>query len=190
MKKIKHIPFQPPRESVPMEGIYLQLWRDFAESRPDEWKAIFSDCPFNPRQRAASVAASFMTYMGCNGGLCFTRRAEELIGEFKFPEPAYIASWAIENARNKAVNSGLRTIEYMLAREHPIKHKWPNGVNWKAVPCVTMEDIDVIDSMVRWWAGTTAKAIREQAEALLAAQKAKEHLQHHLDNNIKGGAAC
>ena len=183
--KLKHIPLQPPRTSVPMEGIYLRLWQNFSEQRPDEWLAVFSDCNFKPRQRAASVAASFMTFMGCNCGRDFTRRADELVSRFSWPEQAYIAAWALENTRHRGVNSNLRTIEYMLAGEHPIhKDGFVRGrVNWAAVPNVTQEDHDVIECMVRWWFGTTARVIRDIAAAQLKAHEENERLQHHIEHN-------
>ena len=187
MKEIKHIPLQPPRASVPMEGIYLSLWQAFAERNPDDWAGIFRDCNFTPRQRAASVAASFMVFMGCNGGRDFTHRAEQFANSktFAWPEPAYIAAWALENNRSRGINSGLRCIEYMLASQHPIQNGSPllGRVNWQAVPAITMEDLDVIECMVRWWSGTTARVIRDKAAALLEAHKANERLDNHLKDN-------
>lgn len=185
--KLQHIPIRPPRASIPMEGIYLNLWRNFAEQRPDEWKAIFCDCPANPRQRAASVAASFMVFMGCGGGRGFTTEADRLAatGACDGKETAYLAAWALENSRSRYINSGLRTIEYVLASEHPIH---TSGVkrghtNWKAVPTVTMGDQDVIECMVRWWAGTTAHVIREHAATLLDAHNSNERMTHHMRLN-------
>lgn len=185
--KVQHIPIRPPRGSVPMEGIYASLWKNFAEQRPDEWRAIFRDCPTTPRQRAASVAASFMTFMGCNGGRDFTASADRLAasGAFIGKEAAYLAAWALTNDRVHYINCGLRVIEYMLAREHPV---YLSGirlghVNWTLVPSVTMDDIDVIECMVRWWAGTTATVIREHAAALLEAHNADERMKHHLNCN-------
>lgn len=176
MTSIKHIPLHPARPGTPLEGIYLSLWQAFAEQRHDEWLAIFRDCPFAPRQRAASVAASFMVFMGCNGGRGFTQRAESLVrtSEFSFAQVAYLAAWALENSRCRGVNSGLRCVEYMLAGEHPIHSAGhQNGqVNWAAVPQVTMEDLDVIECMVVWWASAAARTMREEAAALLAAQQA------------------
>lgn len=189
--KIQHIPLQPPRVSIPMEGIYASLWRNFAEQRPDEWKAIFRDCPTNPRQRAASVAASFMVFMGCNGGREFTAAADRLAatGARGGKEAAYLAAWALTNDRTCYINSGLRTIEYMLASEYPIhttgiRH---GHVNWQSVPTVTMDDIDVIECMVRWWSGTTAHVIREHAAVLLEAHNSDERMRHHMRHNT--GAA-
>lgn len=189
---VKHIPLKPARAGTPGEGIYLQLWQKFATDRPNEWRAIFrTNGPV--RQRAASVAASFMVYMGCNGGASFTHEAERRAAAGGFlgsREYAFLAAWAIHNKRDRGINSGLRTIEYMLAREHPI---YPDTyrcgrVNWRTVPDVTMEDTDIVESMVRWWASTTAEVMREQAEALVAAywagERAKQMELNHWDKQL------
>lgn len=178
--KLRHVPLHPPRASVPREGLFLALWQQFAEQRPDEWRYIFRTT--GPvRQRAASVAASFMVFMGCNGGHAFTYSAERLAksGAFTCTEDAYLAAWTMENKRIHGLNHGLRTIEYMLAREHPIKHEFFNGsVDWKLVPDVSMEDADIVESMVAWWCSPTARWMREAVEAQMKAQEANERLFH------------
>ena len=176
--KLLHVPLQPPRASVPREGLFLALWQQFAEQRPDEWRYIFStNGPV--RQRAASVAASFMVFMGCNGGNSFTHNAERLAksGAFTCAEDAYLAAWVQNNKRDRGVNHGLRTIEYMLAREHPIEVLFFNHrVDWKQVPNVSMEDVDIVESMVRWWCSITARWMREAVEAQMKAREANERL--------------
>lgn len=72
---IQHTPLLQPRASIPKEGIYLRLWQEFASQRPDEWGRVFRTAT-TVGQRAASVAASFMVYMGCNAGAAFTMQAE------------------------------------------------------------------------------------------------------------------
>ncbi len=95
--RVLHVPLRPPRKATPGEGIYLQLWKEFAESRPKEWHAIFqTNGPV--RQRAASVAASFMAYMGCGGGRDFTFKAEAAAAQesaFGSREAAFLATWAV-----------------------------------------------------------------------------------------------
>lgn len=175
--KLRHVPLCPPRASIPREGLFLALWQQFAEQRAEEWGYIFnSNSPV--RQRAASVAASFMVYMGCNGGNGFTRRAEKMAetGAFTGPENAYLAAWAIENQRLHYLNSGLRTIEYMLAREHPICNELGGRVVWSLVPAVTQEDADIVESMVVWWSGTTARWMRDAVEAKMKAAEAEQWL--------------
>lgn len=178
--KLLHVPLQPPRTSVPREGLFLALWQQFAEQRPEEWRYIFRTT--GPvRQRAASVAASFMKFMGCNCGQGFTHTAERLAtsGAFTCTEDAYLAAWTVENKRIHGVNHGLRTIEYMLAREQPIKLLlYKHRVNWKQVPDVSMEDTDIVESMVAWWCSPTARWMREAVEAQMKVREANERLFH------------
>jgi len=154
--------------------LYLAAWQQFATERPLEWLRIF-ETNGQVRQRAASVAASFMVFMGCSGGACFTARAAKLwkSGAFDNVSSAFVAAWALENRRHRGVNHGLRTIEFMLAREHPIVIEWSRQkVNWKQVPAITMEDNDIIESMVVWWSSSTAELMREMVDA--------QHIAHAL----------
>lgn len=174
--KVLHIPLAPPRKGTPGEGIYLELWREWATKNPAEWRQIFHECNHPIRQRAASVAASFMVFMGCNGGLCFTHQAKELAdrGAFPYREAAFLAAWALENRRRTGVNSGLRTSEYMLAAKHPITHGIAgSSVDWKLVPCITQEDNDVLECMVVWWSTGPAEVMRSIAEPMISAAKLK-----------------
>ncbi len=175
--RVIHRPLAPPRTSTPGEGIYLGLWQEFATARPREWRYIFSDMRSTPRQRVASVAASFMVFMGCNGGASFTHRATEMAKKDMElnRERIFVAAWAMENARYRGIDHGLRTIEYMLASEHPIENHPFCGrrVNHKRVPIITMEDQDAIECMVRWWASQQAECMRDIAEPMREAAMKK-----------------
>ena len=184
---VLHTPLAPPRCGVPGEEIYLALWREFASARPLEWKAIFRTTgPI--RQRAASVAASFMVFMGCNGGNSFTHEAERFAKEpfFVSRERAFLAAWAIYNSRSRGVNCGLRTSEFMLAKTHPVTRPFGGGqINWKNVPNITQDDNDILESMVVWWSTEPASVIRSIAEPMIeaATRKAMSEL-----FGVKGGA--
>lgn len=180
--RVKHLPLHPARAGTPGEGIYLGLWREWAETNPREWFCIFTSA--GPvRQRAASVACSFMVYMGCNGGSSFTHEALRLAKTEAWRERAFLLAWAGHNARSSGVNYGLRTIKYMLARQHPIDDTMlGRRVNWQQVPYVSMDDIDIVESMVRWWAGPTASVMREIAEPTIKAAVRK------LQSGIFGAA--
>ena len=178
-QKIRHTPLRAPRKSVAREGLFLEYWQQFAEQRPDEWKHIFRT--LGPlRQRAASVAASFMVYMGCNCGMGFTHSAKKMLesGAFSNAEDAFMAAWAIENKRIHGVNCGMRTVEAMLAVEHPIEHQRGYGrVNHDKMPVISMDDMDVVESMVCWWSSTTAQWMREAVENRVQVIRAEEALQ-------------
>jgi hypothetical protein len=174
---VVHRPLHPARrESTPGEGIYLDMWVDWCTRNPYEWRAIF-DTTGPVRQRAASVAASFMVFMGCNGGYAFSHEAERYAQQqfFFSRESAFLAAWAVYNARTGGVNGGLRTSEFMLAPAYP--YVGDGGMSprldWKLVPNITQEDNDILESMVRWWAGPAAKVMRSIAEPLIESEKAR-----------------
>lgn len=172
--RVLHIPLAPPRACTPGEGIYLTLWREFATARPHDWHVIFRTT--GPvRQRAASVAASFMVFMGCNGGRGFTHNAESFAKQTLFcsRERAFLAAWALDNSRICGINHGLRMSEYMLARSYPIKNDLFRGIDWKLVPNITQDDNDVLESMVAWWSTDPASVMRKIAEPMIDAANLK-----------------
>ena len=172
--RVIHQPLAPPRKATPSERIYLELWSEWATARPREWFSIFQTT--GPvRQRAASVAASFMMFMGCNGGRDFTFTAFDYARQPCFASSrtvAFTAAWAVKNMRNTDINHNLRMSEYMLAAEYPIQDQF-RGVNWKQVPSITQEDNDILESMVRWWSTAPASVMREIAEPMIQAANRK-----------------
>ena len=185
--KVVHRPLAPPRKGTPGEGIYLELWNEWATARPRDWSTIFKTT--GPvRQRAASVAASFMVFMGCQGGRGFTQEAEDLAKNpiFHSRERAFIAAWAIDNMRNAGINHNLRTSEYMLAAEHPVRQdSFRHGVNSELVPRITQEDNDILESMVRWWSTDAAGIVREIAEPMIQAAIRKAQSRMFTSEAIK-----
>lgn len=170
---IEHIPLCPPRTGIPGEGIYLKLWQEFAEKRPDDWADIFRDMNDGIDQRIASVAASFMVFMGCNAGRNLVERANQLRDKFPWPVEAFEAAWAIMNRRRKGINCGLRVAEYMLATVHPIDAEMGGRVVWERVPDVTQKDMDTLECMVAWWSTRPAERMREIAEAMIVVEQKK-----------------
>jgi hypothetical protein len=174
---IAHNPIAPPRNGTPGEGIFLKLWQEFVEARPDDFTDIFRDIPSEIDQRIASVAASFMTFMGCNGGASFTYRAQRLgeSGAFSYPNEAFLAAWALENRRTHFINHGLRMSEYMLATEYPIdRGPFRHSPNEERVPEISQRDNDVLECMVAWWSTEPARRMRDIAEPMIRAANKKQ----------------
>lgn len=173
---VLHISLAPPRECTPGEGIYLALWQEFAITRPRDWHAIFRTA--GPvRQRAASVSASFMVFMGCSGGRGFTYEAERFARQkfFYSREQAFLSAWALQNSRHRGVNHGLRMSEYMLARKHPVVGKvFGAEVDRKLIPSITQDDNDILESMVAWWSTDPASVMREIAELMIESANKKK----------------
>ncbi|KWN06414.1 hypothetical protein WT83_27415 [Burkholderia territorii] len=172
---LAHIPLCAPRPDIPGEVIYLRLWQEFMHANSHALEDIVTSGLNGPiDQRVASVAASFMVYMGCNGGANFTRCANELVKRFDYPHEAFLAAFVIENQRRRSVNHGLRKVEYMLAAEHPIVDGlFSTRVEWERVPDISQRDLDVIECMVIWWSTPQAERLRRVAEPLIEAEQRK-----------------
>ena len=140
---LKHEPCRPARPDVYAEGIFVESWQRFLATPTDP---AFDDEPLEVvlcnlvgeiDQRSATVAASFICWLGTNIGRGFLLEAERM--KAKFPDAhshAYLAAWTFQNMRRPHVNSGWRTINAILP-------DWP----------VEAADIEVADS-VAYWLGT------------------------------------
>lgn len=170
--ELQHTPIIAPRSYPPGEAIYLNLWQEFAQARPAEWEQIFVDLGHTVDQRTASVAASFMVWMGCNDGVAFTTEAEWEVqyGGSKSRDLAFLSTWARHNRRRHAVNHGLRTSEFMLAPVHPIED---GRLVWERVPEISQRDNDVLECMVCWWSSSQAATFRKIAKPMIQAAEEK-----------------
>ena len=171
---LKHEPLKPARPYIPREGLFLQRWQAYATTvdalngfdELSNFERIFHDASSDIDQRRASVAASFIAFMGCNGGTDFAWSCERFAASDIFQnrrEDAFLAAWAIGDKRCNGINHGLRTSEYMLAVQHPIEYKRHGirGVEWSLVPVISADDRDTLEGMVRWWASADAKTMRD-----------------------------
>lgn len=170
--EIDHSPIKPPRPGTPGEGIYLRLWQEYLETDPERIDKILWNVRGPTTQRDATVCASYMVFMGCNGGRSLHQAAEALMRRHGLNEgDAFTLAWAKDNARHRGLSRGLRTIEFILAPQYPIHVEGlrQGQVNWDLVPDVSMRDIDVIDCMVAWWGSHEGAQMRAIAEPLIRA---------------------
>jgi hypothetical protein len=171
---LEHIPFAQPRSGTSGEAIYLGLWLEYLAARPDKLDRILHATNRPTTQRDASICASFMVYMGCASGRSFVETAKRYVERGMVKHDAFLSAWASANERVAGVNHGLRTIEFMLAPTHPIKSS-PTGdqVDWEQVPTITLDDIDVVEAMVAWWASYDGHEMRAIAEPMIEAANRK-----------------
>ena len=169
---LEHIPFAQPRHGTPGEGIYLRLWKEYLAVHPGKLERILNATLRPITQRDVSICASFMVFMGCNGGRTIHLKAKLLMQHGMREHDAFMAAWALDNQRTVGINHGLRTIEYMLAAEHPIKegNLGSRGIDWTKVPTISMDDIDAIECMVAWWSGFDGTEMRAIAEPMIDAE--------------------
>lgn len=165
-----HDPVNAPRPGTPGEGIYLAFWREYVQAEEQRLARILRDTrPTEPNPRQAAVCASFMTFMGCNAGIAFTDAAERMLapnqgGTYQNPVHVFLMAWSLANRRRAGVNSGIRTIEAMLAHDlWSYREGEAPRMNRQALDAICPDDFDTVDCMVEWWAGEDAAAMRAVA---------------------------
>jgi len=158
---LKHDPIRPPRDGADGEQVFAELWKSYMDELPN------GDDPPNARlgyilqdlygiitQRHASIAASFVTWLGTNSGSCFLIEAERWAESLKKTDSrtmAFLGCWHATNTRLSFINSGVRTIEHILSPEENLT----NGpLGWKVGRCpdISSDDLEVVDKVVVWLA--------------------------------------
>ncbi len=175
--ELLHTPIRPPRAGTPGEGIYLKLWQDYMAADPGRLHTILWSTGSSVGQREASVCASYMTFMGCNGGSGFTHAAEQMLtigDQHRFSNTAegrFMMAWALENRRYRGMNGGIRTVEAMLAKSDAfVATAFDRRVDWDAFSDITTTDYDTVECMVAWWSGHDASEMRAIAKPMIEAE--------------------
>lgn len=177
MVPIEHTPVSPPRKNHDGEHAYLDLWRRYvARCTEEELEELFSATARRwPTQRQASVAASFVLWLGTNCGTAMLRSAQDDVERGGYrgdPTYRYLRRWELENRRSMSINYGLRLVEAILAPERG------DGGQLRLcdVPTVTIDDLDVIDCICLWLATPDGQAFIRAAEARIAAIARERYL--------------
>lgn len=158
---LDHSPIRPPRDGFIGEAVFAEFWKtrmglDRDWISPVDRGALGDilehlDGPVS--QRDASVAASFVCWLGTNAGSSFLDQAAALSCLVRHDAPsAYVAEWAAKNRRLRHVNLGWRSIElFMMPREQSDRvnrlgaHPGPG----EAVE-ITARDLEVADQIAAW----------------------------------------
>lgn len=175
----EHTPLTSPREDVIGEVTYAKEWARLActlKECNDEEMTVFESClldtPFRPNQRHATVAATFMKWLGTNAGQSFLASARHLIstGAFFSEEDAYTSAWALVNQRQPSINFGIRRIESLLSLPENFKEN-NVGLGWclSERPQISFEDIEVIDTMVSFLASDYGKSFLSNCDKIAKA---------------------
>lgn len=169
--ELAHVPISPPRKNHDGEASYLELWQRFVGRLTDEELGeIFRETLYeNLTQRQASVAATFVMWLGTNCGRGMIQEAD---GGKREPDAyradwhlRYLRRWEMENRRESGVNGGIRYCEAILSPQR----SGPDHLSSRTVPTVTIEDLDVIDCICRWLATQDGQAFLRAAEAKVEA---------------------
>ena len=167
---IVHDPMHKARQGHIGENVYADRWRELMATPPDDYYSIWSDDDGPEEtarlrtiilrhmwgeigQREATVAASFIVWLGANCGRCMLDQART--ARKKGIEHPTLYAWTIENKRSMGINSGIRTIEYLLAPPATVRQVAFTSPEspLTELPELSLRDTEVIDN-VRMWLDT------------------------------------
>jgi hypothetical protein len=179
---IEHIPLAAPRKNHDGEAAYLELWQRFmARCDEEALESIFRNTTYHTlhTQRQASVAASFVLWLGTNCGRGLITEADAdwnrspQRDSYRFGrDTRYLRRWEMENRRDGAINHGIRYCEAILAPERSTGAE----LALRDVPIVTVDDLDVIDCILVWLSTHDGQNFLKAAEARVEAASRARYL--------------
>lgn len=143
---ITHAPIRPPRNMIE-EQVYARRWAELMGS-PSGYddrnylEAVLIHYDTRVGQREASVAASFICWLGTNIGKSFLSEGRRLTPHFQVPQDAYHAAWSVHNRRRFASNNGWRSVEYFCRTEEDQKAN--------VMPRPSANDYEVVEHVAEW----------------------------------------
>lgn len=158
---LSHRPLRRTRTEFTGECMFAASWMRFMDSPlvEDDYnprgystklELILSTYPHQISQTTATIAASFITWLGTNGGLHFLNEARKMMVKVGNPADGFLAAWAIENRRTVSINSGVRTIEAILSKDD---HGQTQDLFWERrpyAPLLSAAEVEVVEHLVEW----------------------------------------
>jgi hypothetical protein len=159
------------------EQVYASVW---AAMMAEDWRdGVFDDHSVKPlsavlnllhrrpQQRQATVAATIVTWLGCNVGQSILLNAKAHIENGRWLQhEAYLLAWTLENTRRRGINYGIRSIEYMLSPPEAFHETRTFGTPpLKALPNLSALDLEVCDAVMLWLGTERGQRFLRQCES-------------------------
>jgi hypothetical protein len=183
---LDHSPIRPARDGFIGETVFAERWKHFIVKQPKgsftSWMTtpnamlagILSDLPARITQRHASICATVACWLGTNMGRCTLDTAKRLMA-VTHDRDAYVAAWAIANKRVHFVNSGNRTIEFLLAPPDHYGKLLFHGYGLIKRPALTVEDLETVDQFWYWLGGPDGRSVVQGCENEVTKRQAAEY---------------
>lgn len=175
MTELSHAPLRPPRAGHVGEQVFASMWAAAMDETWDEYAFDDDPAPITivlhelggpVDQRHATVAATFICWLGCNMGLATIRRAESEVAAGRWERNhSYLLAWTLENRRRGGVNSGIRAVEYLLAPTKDLRATrtmLDHGI--AKLPELSATDLEVIEHVTGWLAEERGQRFLRQCE--------------------------
>lgn len=144
--KLSHVAIRPARNMIG-EQVFASRWLNLMEKDRNPasrmmLEQILVSYPYPVDQRAAAVAASFITWLGTNVGGSFLDLANEFKSVRGIYSVAYVAAWGVMNVRSFGLNSNARQIEFLT--------RTVAELDSNVFSEVSVRDLEVIDQVAHW----------------------------------------
>lgn len=185
---LSHEPIIPPRDGHVGELVYSTAWRIQMETAPEECAApnarlqdiLYLMGPLTQRQ--ATVAATFVMWLGTNVGLGFVSACKMAISSSTLtPYRAWLEQWGWTNRRQSYLNYGLRSIELILAPAE-LYCAGQHGIGGLSrAPDLSADDYETVEHLLEWLSGTEGGEFLSACDAEIEARRVGEHLRRRLE---------
>ncbi len=186
--QLVHEPINPPRACTIGEGIMLGEWQAIMNTRlkADDWDVEEPAHPLEDillcsvDQRAATVASSFIRWLGTNNGRCYISTSMGFRGVHG--EDAFLVGWVLENSRKYA--GRFRMITHLLTPSENFSNHGgliPGG----RIALVSDRDNEVVECVASWLGTARGLKYLERCEAMIKRQH-DEHMKEIRDRLLAG----
>jgi hypothetical protein len=175
---MKHVPIRPAREDIG-EQVFSRRWKELMETNPAglySTKPIYyvlRGYPYVVNQRAASVLASMVCWLGTNVGKGFLLLAEDFRDNTTCRFDCYLAAWGVRNARKVGMNSCARQLEFITRTQDDMD----KGV----FTDVSIRDLEAIDQLCIWLGGAEGQEFLKGCEEEIERRKDLETIAFHSE---------
>lgn len=180
LDRFKHQAHKLPRKGFVGENVFYDNWvklmktdRDLSDPANQMFADVLSGYGHRLDERAASVAATFVAWLGTNLGYSYRHAAKELGKKLSangyYLEDVYLMAWARENVRRTGVSYGRRQLEALMT--------WDD----KNAPEVTAKDYEVVEQLVMWLGSAEGQAFLTKCEEETACRQRNEEFRTYLE---------
>lgn len=178
-----HQPARPCRNGVPGEVVFLSRWQmlmlaPLGDEDAHPLQEILGDVVDRVEQRDATLAASFMTWLGTNVGGAMIYESCQIRG---VPYPV-LAAWSNHNMRRRHINLGIRTLQSLLVSADAPLH--PITKDPLRPPRVSVRDLEVAEALAVWLGWPAGQAYIAACQVEMAAVREHEQMLWRSANQL------
>ena len=182
MSELLHESIRPDRQDIIGEVVFSEHWKrlmaqqlEFDSDYEDDAPRLSSIIGRRANQRAATVAATIVQWLGTNVGGSLLYEAERVRRVLNNTANCFLMQWAVENCRRGYLNRGVRILEVLMVKPD-VQRDWA-GHPYE-IASITKRDIETVEQLMLWLGSTRGYAWLAGVEAEITIRRdAARHYQ-------------